>query len=714
MPQDYIEQMYQNSKERIPQLLNDIRALTSKVDPLELLSQLMLTDFFGCSKSYPNADKMGEDLVKMELLSWVLLQRSFPKGKLKIVDGELLNPLENALKEYRTEYSRFLLSRPPSSDVDHPLHHIQNQLQSESAFVRGEGLWEDIESFAKGIYRPHSDWMISKYGFTIDQAFEIVNAIIRIMEERFEERRQKCIQIEHSAREKYIRLLESKDTKLPQRIMAFRKRLLEIGVDDAINRLRVFHLFQNSKDILGVTLEDLADSPFIQVDRHVIERFLSLMSCKFESVNGDPDPLKLHPLVVKPLIVHEMRYYAVIPNLLCESLLNRFYYDAINDQEYKDIFNVIRSDWLENQAIEAFKQILPDAHTEWKLKYGPANEFEIDGVIQYDNKLILLEAKWKFLTISARQGNLLQAESDIENAIAVPYNQAKRAEKHIHASDEATFVRPDGSTFTIKKADFPFTYIVTILGKGSAIADLAVNIHRLRSLECFKDADYPWAIPLTDLRVVAEFLESPSQLFDYMNRRDRIMQDGRFLFHDEWDVLGCYLKGYLDPLDEKFQGQNLVFLAGCDIEIDHYKRFLHDPNRPPVIKPRRNVPPHVTNLINLAESTSTQGRTNWTVALLSFPDEILHKYDQLVNAVCQRTYNDKEIHGGVFVEQKLGCGFVFMSSCNHEGELSKEIEKICLRTRAKSNIFLWLGAAIDIACKENWFALYLDFEEKAS
>lgn len=659
-------------------------------------------------------DKMGEDLFKMELLSWILLPRPFPKGKLSIVNGDLLNPLEDALTEYKTEYARFLISKPPTGEVGHHLHHIQSKLQSESAFVRGEGLWEDIESFAKAIYRPHSDWMISKYGFTIDQAYEIVNAIIRIMEERFEERRHKCIQIEHSAREKYTRLLESKDTKLSQRMMAFRKRLLEIGVDDAISRLGVFHLFQNSKDILGVTLEDLSGSSFIHADRHAIESFLSLMSCEFESVNSEPDPLKLHPLVEKPLIAHETKYFAVIPNLLCESLLNRFYYDAIRDQEYRDTFNVIRSDWLESQAIEAFKLMLPGAHTEWKLKYGPSNEYEIDGVILYDNKLILLEAKWKFLTISARQGNLPQAELDIEKAIVVPYQQAKRAENFIYASDEATFVRPDGSALVIRKADFPVSYIVTILGKGSAIADLAVNIHRLRSLECFKDADYPWAIPLTDLRVVAEFLESPSQLFDYMNRRDRIMQDGRFLFHDEWDVLGCYLKGYLDPLDEKFQGQDLVFLAGCDIEIDHYKRFLHDPNRPPVIKPRRNVPPHVTNLINLAESTSTQGRTNWTVALLSFPDEILHKYDRLVDAVCQRTYNDKEMHGEVFVEHTLGCGFAFMSSWDHKGELAKELEKVCLNAQAKDNVFLWLGAAIDINCTGNWFALYLDFIEKAS
>ena len=35
----------------------------------------------------------------------------------------------------------------------------------------------------------------------------------------------------------------------------------------------------------------------------------------------------------------------------------------------------------------------------------------------------------------------------------------------------------------------------------------------------FADGEYPWALSVNDLRTVAESLELPSQLFDYLRRR---------------------------------------------------------------------------------------------------------------------------------------------------------------------------------------------------
>ena len=70
-------------------------------------------------------------------------------------------------------------------------------------------------------------------------------------------------------------------------------------------------------------------------------------------------------------------------------------------------------------------------------------------------------------------------------------------------------------------------------------------------------------------------MELPSQLFDYLRRRERVQRDDRFHLHDEWDYLGVYLAGALDPDDPRFpKDVNLITLDAFDSGLQEYHHTL--------------------------------------------------------------------------------------------------------------------------------------------
>ncbi len=704
--QNQLRRQHEKARRRLPRLVRYIERLTAPYDPLEILSQLHFGFFYGSSQDFPDMDKLGEYQFYVEILSWILLRRPFPEGDLQSVDGGILEPLEHVLKQYRETYSTFLFPIEEFRNADSVEVSFRHQLLVDFAFVRGEGLWEDIEDFAKGIYGPHAEWMKQKYGFTIDDAFQIQRAIISITEEKFELRRQANIKAEKRARINYERLLAANPETLTKDSREARTNIERLGIEEAIKRYRLWIYFGNSKTTLGVKVEEIVSHVNVSVNATIVENFLTCMSWHLGAIRADPDPTGVHPLVIRPFIEHGGIYYLPIPSLLSESLLNRFYYDLIQDPLYRDTFDEARSDWLEKKAVETFRFMLPQAKAHWGLKYGPDNTYEIDGLILYDNKLLLVEAKWKTLTVAARQGDVLRAVDDMEKAVVEPYRQARRAKEFILEQEESVFMGSEGQTFVVRRNEIQHYILVTILGKGTAVADLAVNLPILKHFGFFSENDFPWAIPLMDLSIVAELLESPSELFDYLRRRDLAMRDGRFHFHDEWDILGHYFKGYLDPTHPEFKDVGRIFMVGMDTDIDQYRRSKRDDNLPRVDKPRRGIPEGIISIIRMIESLDNPRRTDWTVGLLSVPDEVLEKIDEGILAMTEKTHSDHKLHAMNLTIIERDFGFSFVSTYRYERSLIDDLGIQCTIEQEQSKVRLWLGLAVDTSCTGDWVSLF--------
>jgi len=150
--------------------------------------------------------------------------------------------------------------------------------------------------------------------------------------------------------------------------------------------------------------------------------------------------------------------------------------------------------------VDSFLGMLPNAETAWSLAYGPKKQRrELDGLIRYDNKLILLECKWKSLTLVARSGDVVAALKDVDKAILQPLAQARRARDFINERESSEFIENGtGRRIVVRRADVTDVFVVTLVGTG-AWALIAANLVRLAPLGLFSDGEYPWALSLNDL-----------------------------------------------------------------------------------------------------------------------------------------------------------------------------------------------------------------------
>ena len=241
--------------------------------------------------------------------------------------------------------------------------------------------------------------------------------------------------------------------------------------------------FSKSPEIVGFTLEELQERIVAEIAPERVIAFLDFASVRAEDIRGDPDLLALSPTAKTPLIRHGDRFYMFVPGLLFEAIYYAFHTRLFADEAYQPTYDRIRADWLERSAVDSFRKMLPNAETGWGLAYGPKrHRLDVDGLIRYDDKLVLIECKWKSPTLLALSGDVVAALKDVDRAILQPLTQAKRAREWIQQHESAEFIeKSSGRRIVVRRADVTEVFLVTLVGSG-AWALIAANLGGLCTL----------------------------------------------------------------------------------------------------------------------------------------------------------------------------------------------------------------------------------------
>ena len=516
----------------------------------------------------------------------------------RLIDARVLEPLHRLLDEYYSTMAIALGERVGG------LSDIQNELrmlaQLDALCVRGEMFHDQLERMAISLYSPHDEWCIHNLNFTVSDAWAVANAMLTRIGTSTDQLSAEPAGLADKVRANPKLLGE---LELP---VNARDALSGGGLDSDSEKLADFvqlcWFFSKSPEIVGFTLGELQDQIGPAIDPSRVAAVVEFVSSKPEDFREEPDPLALSPLAVRPVVRHEGRHYVFVPSLVLQSLVHAFHTALYADAVYRPRYDEARAQWLERSAVEAFREMLPNADSGWSLKYGPKKRrLELDGLIRYANKLILIECKWKSQTLLARAGDVVAVLKDVDKAILEPLRQAKRAREYISRHGSVTFEETrTGGSIVVDKNEVAEVFLVTLVG-SEAWSQVAANLVRLAPLGFFADGEYPWALSLNDLRVVADCLELPSQLFDYLRRRDEVQRDPRFRLHDEWDVLGAYLNGALDASDPRFKDLNYVAFQGFDDDIQGYY-YRRDVRREPGERPRRELPVNIRELLTIVEN----------------------------------------------------------------------------------------------------------------
>jgi hypothetical protein len=473
----------------------------------------------------------------------------------------------------------------------------------------------------------------------------------------------------------------------------------------------IWHLFQAPR-MISVSETELRNRCEGQVAGTSVSAFLSLLSTPAEKITGEPNAIQLNPLAFKPLVELRGRYYLFVPPRIFEATFYGFHARLFADKDYRATYDDARAEWLESSALKAFRGLLPKAETGHGLFYGPKKErLELDGLVVYDNKAILVECKSKSPTLAALAGDVPAILDDLEKAILQPFEQAKRARDFIRVTQSAEFEeKATGRRITVRSDEISELYLVALVGSG-AWASIAANLPSLAPLGLFRDAVYPWALSLADLRVVTESLELPSQLFDYLHRRDAIQKDGRFFLHDEWDYLGVYLAGHLYPANPSFaqaSGAHSITLDGFDddLQVYYFAKSTGQAVVPP--RPRRAIPPRLLETLQDLDTSQETGRTDTITAILGWSDSGLSAIEEKLVSIWRKTVWDGRPHAATVHSPDGSLGIALAYAYRDQDALTQLLGQAIVASGGKSGIANWIGIGRNLGTADQPLVVKLD------
>ncbi len=252
-------------------------------------------------------------------------------------------------------------------------------------------------------------------------------------------------------------------------------------------------------------------------------------------------------LSIKPLVeLSEDKYLIPLSFALTRSIdESPFYWMKEVDEKYflKDATQH-RGEFTEEKSYNLLKTVFGESNVHLGAKiHKKKGQFltDIDVLVLYGNKAIIVQAKSKKLTQLARQGDLEKLGSDFKGAIQSAYDQALISRKSL-LSKSNIITTKEGLTIQVNES-LNEAYILTVTTDNYP----ALSFQSHTYLKKEKNDPFPISLNIFDLDLLCNYLPEPIDFIFYLQQRTTLAE--RILATSEISALGFHLdqKLYIDP-----------------------------------------------------------------------------------------------------------------------------------------------------------------------
>lgn len=301
-------------------------------------------------------------------------------------------------------------------------------------------------------------------------------------------------------------------------------------------------------------------------EKNEFKRFMNTFSCQLGTLQSDIDPMSDNVINQKPIIKMENQSYFITRHELDRnlddmlvSLLEK--QCKQNSPDISNKFYMLRSKYLEDSVYTCFNKIFPgqlfrNAHFIFKNK-----KFETDLLIKCDDKILVVESKSSDVHWPAIQRSLRRLKNNLGKLSQDGMTQGINTRNYIKSQDTAIFWKDKAQSNVLVEIDSTkikecFIIVVTLAQLGS----IATTPDCLKTIGFFANNEYPWLVNLYDLDVITEWLNTPQDFTDYLEKR-MYAQQQNIEAPSELILLGYYIReGNLpsDSTDATILDSNLM------------------------------------------------------------------------------------------------------------------------------------------------------------
>lgn len=675
--------------EDINKIIKEIEQILDEYDPIEIISWLSKNVGTINPETYVES-QIKINLTIVEYFVSLALSKSY-KESLKQPTFEVISKvlLLWKLLKYGLEMYFGPFGIAEKEDIVEAV--IRGSLIERFLFVRGNDYMIHLEQTFLDLFESHSNHLKKTLGFSSTD----YNKFLRIIEESITSALKQELQESGSKLDEF-----RKKVKLWQEIELQKDAESEDSRKHKNNQEKpsLEDIERSFASTLG-SFNVFEIKPQCDVNRAILE----VMSCNFGD-NADfltgPKKWRSWPtndsiINSKPFVKFKKGYYLFHPWLLSMNRIQLFenLLEERSSRYYNRSYLPSRSKYVEKTALELIGKMLPKAKVHRNLYYDDvedgASHVELDGLIEYDDCLIIIEAKAGSIPISAKRGSITKLRDNLKGILKSAHNQATRAIRYIKSDKIVQFYNKKREHI-VSIENEKFKHIFIILVNFEPVYEISAHLSSAQRLNLLTGKDWPWFVYLNDLRVISDILEHPSLFLHYLKSRVSLNETDSIMSIDELDYFMKYLKTGLYFSKEQKENYDLIFIPSYTDELDAYY-FWREGERSEVSKPRMKMDPTFQKLILHLETKMPHHFMSACLHLLD-SDELTRSGIAAGIRVCEKHFKeDGEQHNASFRINGTGLLLGCMENISDYEELIDEWGKRWLDTMGvnKATAICW-------------------------
>lgn len=391
---------------------------------------------------------------------------------------------------------------------------------------------------------------------------------------------------------------------------------------------------------------------------------------------------------------------------LVEALYEAPFYWMSADKAYVSTAMQNRGVFTEQFAVERLRQVFGSENVLANIDIYESKDTklaEIDVLVLFGNRALVLQAKSKRLTLEARRGNDLQIKDDFKKSIQDSSDQAYRCAKLIEEG-KCTFKDAAGNAVTLPKRLKRIYVICLISDHYPALSFQARQFLKFAATDTISP---PFVMDVFALDAMTEMLGSPLHFLSYVDRRTGYTD--KLMASHELTILSYHLKQNLWVDDE----HDMVML-GDDISADLDLAMLV--RREGI--PGKGIPEGILTrfsatalgrMVQTIEARPDPATIDLGFTLLTLGEDTVLEVSAAIDQLAKRGIADGKNHD---VTVGLGSGGTGLTiHCNDDPieVAGPTLQRHCYARKYTEHAQTWFGVCVRPSDQALRFGLNLDF-----
>jgi hypothetical protein len=388
---------------------------------------------------------------------------------------------------------------------------------------------------------------------------------------------------------------------------------------------------------------------------------------------------------------------------LAEALYDGPFFWMMADKGYRSTAAENRGAFTEAFAAERLSRVFGQARVFLNVTIPGAKgkpRGEIDVLVLFGDRAIVLQAKAKRLTLEARKGNDLQLQADFKGAVQDASDQAMEC--------AAMLLEPSVTLLDDKGAPIALIGEIRRVYPVCLVLDhypaLAFQTRQFLTVEPVEKVAPPFVIDVFALDVITEMLTSPLRLISYLELRARA--GDKFLASGELTILGYHLAQNLwlgSDVDMALLTDDVA--ADLDAAMIVRREGAPGPRTPEGILTRLQATA-VARFIADIDADPNTAVLELGLFLLELDEDGVRWISNAMNALCKAAAQDHKPHNATFPVG--GAGITLHANGLADQQAMDMLRDQCRLRKYYSKADRWFGMSLDVASGQPRFGLMLE------